>query len=119
MRNSIRFLRKGQLVELADVQPTETLLDYLREGELAMGTKEACREGDCGACTVVLGRLRDGELEYEAVNACIMLLGQVDGTEVVTVEDLVPKDGTLHPVQQALVEKHGSQCGFCTPGFVM
>jgi xanthine dehydrogenase small subunit len=119
MRNSIRFLRKGQLVELADVRPTETLLDYLREGELAMGTKEACREGDCGACTVVLGRLRDGELEYEAVNACIMLLGQVDGTEVVTVEDLVPKDGTLHPVQQALVEKHGSQCGFCTPGFVM
>ena len=119
MRNTIRFIRKGRMVELADVEPTAMLLDYLREIEGAKGTKEGCREGDCGACTVALGRLRDGRLAYEPVNACIQLLGQVDGCEVVTVEDLAGEDGTLHPVQAAMVEHHGSQCGFCTPGFVM
>ena len=119
MRPTIRFIRKGRLVELLDVAPTTLLLDYLRETEGATGTKEGCGEGDCGACTVVLGRMRDGKLVYEPVNACIQLLGQVDGAEVVTVEDLVASDGTLHPVQPAMVENHGSQCGFCTPGFVM
>lgn len=119
MRETIRFIRKGRLVELADVPPNLMLLDYLREVERATGTKEGCGEGDCGACTVALGRLRDGELVYEPVNSCILLLGQVDGTEVVTVEDLAERDGTLHPIQQELVDKHGSQCGFCTPGFVM
>src|SRR5690606_32296286 len=92
---------------------------YLRENEGSSGTKEGCGEGDCGACTVALGRLRDGKLVYEAVNSCIQLLGQVDGTEVVTVEDLAQADGTLHPVQAAMVANHASQCGFCTPGFVM
>jgi xanthine dehydrogenase small subunit len=119
MRQSIRFIRKGRLVELTDVPPTALLLDYLREEEGARGTKEGCGEGDCGACTVALGRLKNGKLRYEAVNACIQLLGQVDGAEVVTVEDLAAADGTLHPVQAAMVEKHASQCGFCTPGFVM
>eukprot|EP00913_Durusdinium_trenchii_P008164 g7661.t1 len=83
------------------------------------GTKEGCAEGDCGACTVLIGRLTDHGLAYESVNACIRLLGSLHGTHVVTVEHLAGKDGTLHPVQQAMVDCHGSQCGFCTPGFVM
>jgi xanthine dehydrogenase small subunit len=119
MRQTIRFIRKGHMVEIADLSPTMLLLDYLRDVERATGTKEGCGEGDCGACTIVLGKLRDGKLNYEPVNACIALLGQIDSTEVITVEDLAAPDGTLHPVQAALVDKHGSQCGFCTPGFVM
>ena len=119
MRDTIRFLRKGHLVELRDIDPTMMLLDYLREVEGSRGTKEGCGEGDCGACTIALGRLRNGRLVYEPINACIQLVGMVDGTEVVTVEDLVDDRGALHPVQAALVEHHGSQCGFCTPGFVM
>ncbi|HET7714469.1 MAG TPA: xanthine dehydrogenase small subunit [Bauldia sp.] len=119
MRNTIRFIRKGRMVELGAVEPTAMLLDYLREVEGAKGTKEGCREGDCGACTVAIGKLRDGRLAYEPVNSCIHFVGQVDGCEVVTVEDLASEDGTLHPVQAAMVEHHGSQCGFCTPGFVM
>ena len=115
MRSSIRFIRQGRLVELDRVEPTETLLDYLRERELATGTKEACGEGDCGACTVALGRIRDGRLVYDPVNACITLLGQADGAEIVTVEDLASDRAGLHPVQEAMVEKHASQCGFCTP----
>ncbi|WP_108820062.1 xanthine dehydrogenase small subunit [Pseudovibrio sp. Alg231-02] len=118
MRTAIRFLRKGQIVELDRFEPTTTLLDYLRLSERSTGTKEGCGEGDCGACTIALGRLRDGKLIYEPVNSCILLLGQIDGCELVTVEDLEGPDG-LHPVQKALVELHGSQCGFCTPGFVM
>src|SRR4051812_3952505 len=119
VRDSIRFVRHNRLVELFDVRPTQTLLDYLRETEGATGTKEGCGEGDCGACTVAIGRLHGGKLAYLPVNACIQLLGQVDGCEVVTVEDLAGPNGSLHPVQAALVEHHGSQCGFCTPGFVM
>src|ERR1051325_4722429 len=119
MRSTIRFVRRKHVVELTDVHPTETMLDYLREREGSKGTKEGCGEGDCGACTVVLGRLKDGKLTYQPVNACIQLLGQVDGCEVITVEDLADTNGALHPVQAALVEHHGSQCGFCTPGFVM
>ena len=119
MRQTIRFIRKGRLVELDDIKPTALLIDYLREVEGATGTKEGCGEGDCGACTIALGRLRNGRLGYEPVNSCIQLLGQIDGCEVVTVEDLADSDGRLHPVQVAMVEKHASQCGFCTPGFVM
>jgi xanthine dehydrogenase small subunit len=119
MRQTIRFIRRGQLVEIGDFSPTATLLDYLRETERATGTKEGCGEGDCGACTVAIGRIRNNRLVYEPINACIQLLGMVDGSEVVTVEDLAEPDGTLHPVQQAMVDNHASQCGFCTPGFVM
>jgi xanthine dehydrogenase small subunit len=119
MRQTIRFVRKGRMVELSDIPPATLLLDYLREIEGSRGTKEGCGEGDCGACTVAVGRVRDGKLQYEPVNACILLLGQVDGAEIVTVEDLSDGAGKLHPVQAAMVEKHGSQCGFCTPGFVM
>jgi xanthine dehydrogenase small subunit len=116
-RTAIRFLRRGQVVEVANFHPRTTLLDYLRLQERSTGTKEGCAEGDCGACTVVLGRLKGGRLVYEPVNACILLLGQVDGAELVTVEDLAGNG--LHPVQAAMVAHHGSQCGFCTPGIVM
>ena len=117
-RASIRFLRRGETVELRAVPPMLTVLDYLRLDERARGTKEGCNEGDCGACTVALGTLRDGRVVYEPVNACILLMGQIDGKELVSVDDL-STDGHLHPVQQALVDMHGAQCGFCTPGFVM
>ena len=117
-RASIRFLRRGEIVELRAVPPMLMVLDYLRLEERARGTKEGCNEGDCGACTVALGTLRGGSVVYEPVNACILLMGQIDGKELVSVDDL-STDGQLHPVQQAMVDTHGSQCGFCTPGFVM
>lgn len=118
MRDTIRFLRSGKVIELADVGPMDTVLDYLRLTERATGTKEGCGEGDCGACTVALGRLVGGKLVYQPVNACIQLLGMIDGAELVTVEDLT-SEGRLHPVQKAMRDLHGSQCGFCTPGFIM
>jgi xanthine dehydrogenase small subunit len=117
-RSAIRLWRQGRLVELLDFHPRTTLLDYLRLHERACGTKEGCAEGDCGACTVAMGRLGpDGTLRYEPVNSCIFLLGQADGADIVTVEDI--SAGGLHPVQEAMVAHHGSQCGFCTPGIVM
>lgn len=119
MNDSIRFILNGEDVALKDIKPTETLLDFLRLKRRLTGTKEGCAEGDCGACTVLVGRLIDGKLHYESVNACIRFIGSLNATHVVTVEHLAAKDGTLHPVQQAMVDCHGSQCGFCTPGFVM
>ena len=118
-RDSIRFWRRGERVELRDFHPRTTLLDYLRLQERSVGTKEGCAEGDCGACTVALARVKDRRLACEPVNACILLLGQVDGAEIVTVEDLAGEAEDLHPVQAAMVRHHGSQCGFCTPGIVM
>ena len=119
-RKAVRFVRRGRVVERSDFAPSETLLDHLRLRERAFGTKEGCAEGDCGACTVAVGRLDDnGRVEYQPVNSCIALLGMVDGAEIVTVEDLASPEGTLHPVQRAMVDLHASQCGFCTPGFVM
>ncbi len=118
MRETIRFVRRGGIVEIGKFDPMTMLLDHLRLTEGAKGTKEGCGEGDCGACTVAVGRCRDGQVVYEPVNACIQLLGTVDGTEIVTIEDLAEGD-TLHPIQQAMVDRHGSQCGFCTPGFIM
>jgi len=118
MRREIRFLLNDAPRRLTRVDPTMTVLDYLRQEEGLVGTKEGCNEGDCGACTVVLARPRDGGLAYEAVNACIQFVGTLDGCQLITVEHLA-ENGTLHPVQQAMVDCHGSQCGFCTPGFVM
>ncbi|MFO1014960.1 MAG: xanthine dehydrogenase small subunit [Caulobacteraceae bacterium] len=118
MRNVIRFLMDGEVREIVNPDPTLTVLNYLR-GELRRtGTKEGCAEGDCGACTVLLGELSDNEVTYRAVNACILFVPALDGHELLTVESLA-KDGALHPVQQAMVDHHGSQCGFCTPGVVM
>jgi xanthine dehydrogenase small subunit len=118
VRETIRFWRQGRALEVSGFHPRTTLLDYLRLQERRVGTKEGCAEGDCGACTVALGRVRGGRVHYEPVNACILLLGQIDGAELVTVEDLAA-GGELHPVQSAMVDAHGSQCGFCTPGIVM
>ena len=115
----IRFMLDGEVRTLGDFDPTLTVLEYLRGPERRCGTKEGCAEGDCGACTVVLGELVDGALRHRAVNACILFLGTLDGKELVTVESLAAPDAPAHPVQQALIECHGSQCGFCTPGFVM
>ncbi len=117
--SSIRFILNETEISLSDLAPTATLLDYLRLERRLTGTKEGCAEGDCGACTVLVGRLVDNRLIYESVNACIRFIGSLHATHVVTVEHLAAKDGTLHPVQQAMVDYHGSQCGFCTPGFVM
>ena len=118
-RSEIRFLLNGDEVRLDGVAACETLLDYLRIGRRLTGTKEGCAEGDCGACTVLVGRLAGGVLRYEPVNACIRFLATVDGCHVVTVEHLRGPDGGLNAVQKAMVEHHGSQCGFCTPGIVM
>jgi len=115
----IRFVKGGVLHTLHDVPPQRTLLEVLREDLHQTGTKEGCGEGDCGACTVVLGQLLGGKLQTRAVNSCIKLAHSVDGMALWTVEDLAAPDGRLHPAQEALVQCHGSQCGFCTPGFVM
>jgi xanthine dehydrogenase small subunit len=119
MPDPIRFYHQGAVRELGDVVPTQTILQYLREELHCTGTKEGCAEGDCGACTVVIGSLENDELKLKAVNSCIQFTPTLDGKALFSVEDLQVPGAALHPVQQALVECHGSQCGFCTPGFVM
>jgi len=118
MARPIRFLLDGEVRELADIDPTLTVLNLLRYHLRRTGTKEGCAEGDCGACTVVLSELEDGRVRFRAVNACILFAPMLDGRALFTVESL-GREGDLHPVQQAMVDLHGSQCGFCTPGFVM
>ena len=118
MRNDLRFLLDGELVILTNVEPTRTVLEYLREDLQLTGTKEGCAEGDCGACMVVLADLHEGALRYRAINSCIQYLATLDGKALITVESL-SQGGTLHPAQRAMIDCHGSQCGFCTPGFVV
>ena len=118
-RSDIRFILNGKDVCVDDVGADQTLLDFLRLERRLTGTKEGCAEGDCGACTVLVGSLSDTGLTYAPVNACIRFLASVDGCHIVTVEHVSGPKGRLHPVQQAMVDHHGSQCGFCTPGFVM
>ncbi|HQY77516.1 MAG TPA: 2Fe-2S iron-sulfur cluster-binding protein, partial [Rhodoferax sp.] len=119
MSQPLRFIRRGKVVTINDVTPTRTLLEVLREDLHCTGTKEGCGEGDCGACTVVIGEKQDGQLKVSAINSCIRLAHSVDGMAVWTAEDIADEKGALHPAQQAMVDCHGSQCGFCTPGFVM
>jgi xanthine dehydrogenase small subunit len=115
----IHFWHQGQVKQLAAATSTQTLLDWLREDQHLTGTKEGCAEGDCGACTVVLGELdAQGQLQLKPVNSCIQFMPTLDGKALFTVEDLQGPE-QLHPIQQAMVDCHGSQCGFCTPGFVM
>jgi len=116
----LRFFRQGQVVQIDRPETTRTVLQWLREDARCTGTKEGCAEGDCGACTVVLGTLDgSGGLVLQPVNACIQFLPTLDGKALFTVEDLSVAPAPLHPVQQSMVVCHGSQCGFCTPGFVM
>lgn len=111
----ITFLLNGDCVSLTDVTPTTTLLDWLREERGLTGTKEGCNEGDCGACSVMITDASGSR----ALNGCILFLPQIDGKHVTTAEGIAAPDGTLHPVQQSMVDHHGSQCGFCTPGFIV
>ncbi len=119
-RNSVQFWLNGKAVTVHNPDPTQTLLGWLRRTRNLTGCKEGCAEGDCGACTVVTGdpEAQEGNSPWRAINACIAFLPTLDGKAVITVEGLM-QNGQLHPVQQALVAHHGSQCGFCTPGFVM
>lgn len=118
-RSRMRFVFRGTIHEIDNVPPTRTVLEYLRETRHLTGTKEGCAEGDCGACSVVIGSLDGDRLRYKAVNACVQFLPTLDGCQLLSVEDLRDPAGHLHPVQQEMVRLHGSQCGFCTPGFVM
>ncbi|MEG2632511.1 MAG: 2Fe-2S iron-sulfur cluster-binding protein, partial [Comamonas sp.] len=128
--SALQFIRRGQTVTLHAVPPERTLLEVLREDLGCTGTKEGCAEGDCGACTVVIGEAvaaADGEqVRYSAINSCIRLAHSVQGLALWTVEDLTRDPliaraaaTDIHPAQSAMVSCHGSQCGFCTPGFVM
>ncbi len=119
MIDRVTFLLNGEIKTLAGISPTATVLNFLRRELRLTGTKEGCAEGDCGACTVVVGELRGERVTYRAVNACIQFVPMLEGKALVTVEGLKGPAGALHPCQQALVDNHGSQCGFCTPGFVM
>ena len=118
---TVRFVLDGEIIELEDVDPTRTVLQFLREDVGRTGTKEGCAEGDCGACTVALAELDSSGngLSLKTVNSCIQFLPTLDGKELITVESLDERGTRPHPVQQAMVDHHGSQCGFCTPGFVM
>src|ERR1700687_4967572 len=117
--STVRFVLDGEVIAVPDIDPTSTVLDFLREDLGRIGTKEGCAEGDCGACTVVVRELAGEGVRFRAINSCIQFVPTLDGKELITVESLQGPDGALHPVQRAMVDCHGSQCGFCTPGFVM
>ena len=117
--NIVKFIHSGRIVKISNPDPNETLLNFIRTKLRKIGTKEGCAEGGCGACTVVLGELKNSDINYTAVNSCITFLPTLSGKQLILVEDLIGEDNSLHPVQEAMVRYHGSQCGFCTPGFVM
>ena len=117
--NKINFVWENKICSANNPDPNETILNYVRLRLKKTGTKEGCAEGGCGACTVVLGELKNNNIIYKAINSCISFVPSLEGKELILVEDLVSKNGSLHPVQDAMIKYHGSQCGFCTPGFVM
>lgn len=115
----VKFVLNNKICELNNPDPNQTILNFIRTKLKKTGTKEGCAEGGCGACTVVLGELKKNEIIYKAINACIAFVPTLQGKQLLVVEDLVTEKGDLHPVQEAMVKYHASQCGFCTPGFVM
>ena len=115
----VKFVLNNEICELNNPDPNQTILNFIRTKLKKTGTKEGCAEGGCGACTVVLGELKKNEIIYKAINACIAFIPTLQGKQLLVVEDLVTEKGDLHPVQEAMVKYHASQCGFCTPGFVM
>ena len=117
--SNIEFVYQNRIFEIKNPDSNETLLNYIRTKLKKTGTKEGCAEGGCGACTVVLGELKNNKITYKAINSCITFLATLQGKQLILVEDLISKEGFLHPVQKAMVDYHGSQCGFCTPGFIM
>ena len=117
--NKVQFIFENKLIELENPDPNQTLLNLIRDELKKTGTKEGCAEGGCGACTVVLGELENNKIKYKAVNACIYFTPNLHGKQLIVVENLVSQDGSYHPVQEAMAKYHASQCGFCTPGFVM
>ena len=117
--NKIKFVWENKVYLINNPDPNETILNYVRLKLKKTGTKEGCAEGGCGACTIVLGELENNKIIYKAINSCISFVPSLEGKQLILVEDLVSKNGTLHPVQNAMIKYHGSQCGFCTPGFVM
>jgi len=117
--NTIQFIYQNKIVKLKNPDPNRTILDFIRSDLKQKGTKEGCAEGGCGACTVVIGELKNRKLIYKSINSCISFLPTIDKKHLIVIENLSLKNGKLHPVQEAMVKFHGSQCGFCTPGFVM
>ena len=117
IKNEIEFILNDELIKINNVDTNVSVLNYLRIDKRLTGTKEGCASGDCGACTAIIAELTNNKLEYKAINTCIMFLYSLHGKQLITVEHL--SNSKLHPVQQSMVDNHGSQCGFCTPGFVM
>ena len=117
--NNIKFIFENKIHELKNPDPNETILNFLRLKLKKTGTKEGCAEGGCGACTIVLGELKENRIIYKAINSCIAFVPTLDGKQLLIVENLKSKNESLHPVQNAMIKYHGSQCGFCTPGFIM
>lgn len=117
IKNEIEFILNEELIKINNVDTNVSVLNYLRIDKRLTGTKEGCASGDCGACTAIIAELKNNKLEYKAINTCIMFLYSLHGKQLITVEHL--SNSKLHPVQQSMVDNHGSQCGFCTPGFVM
>ena len=116
--DKLSFLLNGELVEIDNVDPRLTVLEFLRNRKSLTGTKRGCAEGGCGSCTVTIGEIQGSYIHYQAVNSCICFVASLHNKHLITVEGIAKK-GKLHPAQQCLLSSHGSQCGFCTPGFVM